>query len=230
MEFHYSDLDTCSADTGLVIVIDVIRAFTSAAFAIGQGAERIIPVSTVEQAIELKRRIPGSLACGEVKGLPPEVFDFGNSPTQILGLDLAGRSIVQRTSAGTQGVARSVSADLLLVASFVVASATARYVQCLTPERVTFVITGGIFDGGEEDLACAQYIEELLREHSPDSAPYIERVHNANDARVFYDPSRPEFPESDMIHCTSVDRFDFALPVTCENGMHVIRPARKSEI
>jgi 2-phosphosulfolactate phosphatase len=48
------------------------------------------------------------MACGEVNGLPPEGFDFGNSPTQVMKLDLRGRALVQRTSAGTQGIVRSV--------------------------------------------------------------------------------------------------------------------------
>lgn len=226
MQFAYADLNTCSDAHGLVIVIDVIRAFTSAAFALGQGAERIMPVGTIEEAVALKRRIPGSLACGEVKGLPPEVFDFGNSPTQILGLNLAGCSIVQRTSAGTQGVVRSVNAESMMVASFVVASATVRHVQRLAPGRVTFVVTGQIFDGGQEDLACAQYLEAVLQDRSPDINSYIDKVRSSQDAQVFYDPSRPEFPESDMIHCTSVDRFDFAMPVTREDGTYVIRPAQ----
>jgi 2-phosphosulfolactate phosphatase len=114
----------------------------------------------------------------------------------------------------------------MLVASFVVVSATVRLVQSLAPGRVTFVVTGQVFDGGQEDLACAQYFEALLQDRSPDINSYIDKVCSSHDAQVFYDPSRPEFPESDMIHCTSVDRFDFAMPVTREDGTYVIRPAR----
>ena len=54
MNFHYTNLETCHEAAGLVIVIDVIRAFTNAAFAFGQGAECILPVSGVEEALELR--------------------------------------------------------------------------------------------------------------------------------------------------------------------------------
>src|SRR5512143_1832542 len=163
MKFDYTDLSTCQTATGLVIVIDVIRAFTSAAFTFDRGAQRIIPVSTVEEALDLKRRTPGALACGEVRGLPPPGFDFGNSPTQVLALDLSGRTVIQRTTAGTQGVVGSILAERMVVASFVVAGATVGYVQSLAPETVTFVLTGRHVGGGDEDAALADYLEASLR-------------------------------------------------------------------
>ena len=224
MKFHYTNLETCHEATGLVIVIDVIRAFTNAAFAFGQGAEKIIPVSGVEEALELKRQFPNSLACGEVGGLPPEGFDFGNSPTQVLAIDLHGKTLVQRTSAGTQGVARSLKAENMLAASFVVANATVRYAQSLAPERVSFVVTGQTSTrDGSEDLACAEYLEALLRDQSPNAEPYLKRTRRSSDAQLHYDPAKPQFPEMDIVHCTSVDRFNFAMPITNENGYFVMR-------
>ena len=210
----------------MVIVIDVIRAFTNAAYAFSRGAKEIYPVSTVEEALQLKARCPDVLACGEVGGIPPERFDFGNSPTQTSTLDLKGRAIVQRTSAGTQGIVRSLYADQIIAASFVVAQATVKYVQSLAPEVVTFVVTGQTYDGGEEDFACAEYLEASLCGYSPDPEPFLERVRKSNDARVFYDPSMPQFPETDIFYCTSLDRFDFAMPVDRENGRFVMRAVK----
>jgi len=48
MRFHYADLETCREADGMVVVIDVIRAFTNAAFAFSRGAKEIHPVGTVE--------------------------------------------------------------------------------------------------------------------------------------------------------------------------------------
>ena len=224
MKIHYTNLETCHEATGLVIVIDVIRAFTNAAFAFGQGAERILPVSGVEEALTLKRQFPHALACGEVGGLPPEGFDFGNSPTQTQLLDLRGRTILQRTSAGTQGVTRSVRAEQMLAASFVVAGATVRYVGRLAPETVSLVITGQTSSaGGDEDLACAEYLEACLRGHSPDAAPYLERVRGSRDAQQHFVPNQTLFPASDIDLCTDLDRFDFAMPITREDGRFVMR-------
>ncbi|HLO15867.1 MAG TPA: 2-phosphosulfolactate phosphatase [Anaerolineales bacterium] len=228
MKFSYTNLETCHNATGVVLVIDVIRAFTNAAFAFSRGAQAIYPVSTVEEALHFKAQVPNSLACGEVGGLPPEGFDFGNSPTETNTLDLDGCMIVQRTGAGTQGIVRSVKAETILAASLVVASATVTYVRSLEPDRVTFVITGQIEDGrGDEDLACAEYLEALLSGGQPDPAPYIERVYQSLDASFHLDPNLPQFPESDLDHCTKIDAFDFAMLVTKENRdpvMRIVRP------
>jgi phosphosulfolactate phosphohydrolase-like enzyme len=61
----------------------------------------------VEEALGIESTIPNAKAMGEVRGLPPEGFDFGNSPTRILEHDLTGITLVQRTGAGTQGAVRS---------------------------------------------------------------------------------------------------------------------------
>lgn len=224
MKFHYTDLETCHEASGVVIVIDVIRAFTNAAFAFSRGAKEIYPVSKVKEALKFKAEIPNSLACGEVGGMPPEGFDFGNSPTQTNTLDLNGRVIVQRTGAGTQGIVRSVNASTIFAASLVVANATVTHIRKLSPEIVTFVITGQMGNGsGDEDLACAEYLEAFLKGQRPDSAPYIERVYKSRDALLQLDPNLPAFPRSDLDHCTNIDAFDFVMSVTKENGQPVMR-------
>ena len=224
MEFRYTDLETCHEASGVVIVIDVIRAFTNAAFAFSRGAKEIYPVSKVKEALKFKAEIPNSLACGEVGGMPPEGFDFGNSPTQTNTLDLNVRVIVQRTGAGTQGIVRSVNASTILAASLVVANATVTHIRKLLPETVTFVITGQMGNGsGDEDLACAEYLEALLKDQQPDSVPYIERVYKSRDALLHLDPNLPAFPISDLDHCTNIDTFDFVMSVTIENGQPVMR-------
>lgn len=224
MKFQYANLETCQTATGLVVVIDVIRAFTNASVAFARGAKEIYPVSTVEEALRFKAETPNSLACGEVGGLPPEGFDFGNSPTQTNLLDLSGKVIVQRTGAGTQGIARSVHATTMLAASFVVATATVNYIQQLAPAAVTFVITGQHDqEHGDEDLACAEYLEGLLQGQEPNPAPYLERVIHSRDAQMHLDPNQPAFPHTDLDHCTHIDAFDFAMRVTQENGRHVMR-------
>jgi len=223
MKFSYTTLDTCHNATGLVVVIDVIRAFTNAAFAFSRGAEKIHPVSGVEDALELKRQLPGALACGEVGGIPPDGFDFGNSPTQTNLLDLRGRTVIQRTGAGTQGVARSVLARQMVAASFVVASATVKYIRSLAPEQVSFVATGVTYDGGGEDIACAEYLEALLHDASPDANHFLKRVRDSHDAQQFLAGDLPHAPASDLDHCTSVDKFSFAMPITRENDLPVMR-------
>jgi 2-phosphosulfolactate phosphatase len=106
MEFRRAYLDTCSEATGIVVVIDVLRAFSTAAYAFATGVEDITLVSTIEKALEWKDKIPQSFTMGEVDGLPIPGFDFRNSPPQFDGINLSGKHLVQRTTSGTQGVVR----------------------------------------------------------------------------------------------------------------------------
>ena len=90
---------------GTAIIIDVFRAFTTAAVAFSRGAERIVLVAEVADALRLRDQGHGDLCMGEVSGMRPEGFDFGNSPYEISQANVAGKTIVQSTRAGTVGVA-----------------------------------------------------------------------------------------------------------------------------
>ena len=223
MNFHYTNLETCHEATGVIVVIDVIRAFTNAAVAFSRGAKEIYPVSGVEEALQLKTQIPNSLVCGELGGIPPKGFDFGNSPTHTNALDLREKIIVQRTGAGTQGIVKSVNADLMLAASLVVASATVTCIQNQQPDTVTFIITGETFSGGDEDFACAEYLEALLKGEKPNPEPFRQRVINSRDGLQHLDPLQTAFPLTDLDYCAHIDAFDFAMLVTKENGRHLMK-------
>jgi 2-phosphosulfolactate phosphatase len=224
MKFNYTTLETCHTATGIVLVIDVLRAFSTAAYTFSQGAKEIRLVSTVEEAIALKAQLPNSKAMGEVHGIPPEGFDFGNSPTRILEQNLNGVTIIQRTSAGTQGAVRSVNADVMFATSFVVARATMDAVLELKPEEITFVITGGADNA--EDLACAHFLEKQFSGQAVDAQEYIQRVVTSKDASYHLEGD-PHFPGSDLDYCTDINAFDFAMPITRENGQLVMRAVKK---
>lgn len=223
LKFRYTDLEDCHTAQGVVIVIDVLRAFSTAAYAFSRGAKEILLVSTVDEALLFKSTISNSKAMGEVGGLRPEGFDFGNSPTYINEAELSGITMIHRTSAGTQGVVRSQGAEVMLASSFVVASATAQYVSKLAVPEVTFVITGRSYNGGDEDIACAEYLEALLKGTQPDLHPFIKRVMDSKDAFPHLDPTQREFPLSDLDFCTQIDKFDFAMPITREDGKFIMR-------
>jgi len=221
LKFNYTDLETCHEATGVVLVIDVLRAFSTAAYAFSRGAKEILLVSTVEEALALRSQVPNSKVMGEVGGLPPDGFDFGNSPAQIREQDLTGLTLIQRTGAGTQGAVRSKKADLLVAASFVVAGPTVSYVSRLEPMEVTFVITGIL--NNDEDLACAEYLEALLKGQRPDTKRFVQRVYDSRDALQHLDPAQPAFPLSDLDYCTRIDEFDFILPISREDGKLIMR-------
>ena len=142
---------------GAVAVIDTFRAFTTAAVALANGASRIIMVATVEEALALRAAETGAICMGEVRVEAPDGFDYGNSPFEIATVDLRGKTIIQRTSAGTQGiVAASARADRLYAASLVTAEATVRALLAGSPGEVTIVAMGdnGIIRTDEDELTA----------------------------------------------------------------------------
>lgn len=214
-DVRYATLDDCDRATGLVVVVDVIRAFTTAAHVFDRGATEIWPVSGIEEAFGLREQHAGVVLMGEQGGVKVDGFDTGNSPSQLDGIDFAGRTVVQRTTAGTQGIVRSVRADRMLATSFVCAAATVRAIRELAPDRVTFIITGADERrDGAEDHACADYLSALLRGDAPDPAPYLRRVPTSTAGRRFTDDGHPDMPPADLDLVMQLDRFDFAMQVT----------------
>lgn len=223
MRIDFATLESCGEATGTVVVIDVLRAFTTAAYAFMAGAREILLVGRVEEALALRIRFPDALLIGEVGGLPIPEFDLGNSPAEVRGQTLDGRLLVQRTSAGTQGVVLGKRADTLLAASFACAGATARWIGRQAPESVTFVITGIYPDrDGDEDRACADYLAALLRGGQPDPLPYLRRVEESDTGHWFTDPARPAFPLEDLRLAIDLDRFDRALLIQRRENLLVM--------
>ena len=225
MLFKKSTLETCSTSTGIVVVIDVLRAFSTAAYAFGQGAESITLVSSIEEAFTLKKQFPNMRLMGETDGLQIEGFDYSNSPTQIARQDLTGCHLIQRTSAGTQGVVSSIHASTLLATSFCCASATARFIKQQPENTITFVITGqGEGGWGDEDDACADYLEKLIKGEKPDALFFLQRVRESLVGKKFLDEHQPDFPSTDMDYCTALDRFDFSMIVRRQGDLSVMKP------
>jgi 2-phosphosulfolactate phosphatase len=221
-------LDGARRATGTVAIIDVFRAFTTAAVAFTNGAARIIMVGDAEEALALRARGVGGICMGEVHGIAPPGFDFGNSPADLLGVDLHGVTILQRTSAGTQGIVAAVGAHRLYAAALVTATATAKAIRAGVaagggPARATLVAMGekGMVRTDEDEL-CAVHLRHLL-EGRPGDPDAIRRVILAAGAGEAGDTLRPYLPSPDIDIALDIDRFDFAIRVTIEDGRPVAR-------
>ncbi|WP_460072330.1 2-phosphosulfolactate phosphatase [Streptomyces sp. YKOK-I1] len=212
-----------SETTEAVVVIDVLRAFTAAAWAFARGAERIVLAESLEEARALKSRHTDWLT---LKDGPPEPgFDTVNSPALIRSLDLTGRTLVQKTTHGTVGALAARDAPLLLCAGFTVAAATADALRAVRPRQVTYMITG---DGGraEEDLACARYIADLAAGHTADPAPYLRRAAASAAAADLADGVRRGHlgvHPQDTALCLRADVHGFAMAAAVEEGRVILR-------
>lgn len=208
------------AATGIAVIIDVFRAFTTAAFCVAAGAREIVLVATPAEALAHRERDPGAFLTGEVDGRPIPGFDAGNSPSIIETLRLDGRRVVQRSSSGTQGVVAAAGASAVLLGSLVIASATARYLARATDEITLVAMGDGGTEPNDEDAAGADYLEALLLGRPVDARALVARLW------VNEHPWPDWFPRRDAELACEVDRFDFALPVRREGGDLVARPVR----
>jgi len=109
-------LDGTRRAAGVVAGIDVLRAFTTAAVALANDANCIV---NVDKALCLRAAGVVQICMGEVKGHAPDAFDFSNSPFELSRAHLRGKSIIQRTSAGTQGIVATIAAECRYAAALV---------------------------------------------------------------------------------------------------------------
>lgn len=208
--------------TGLTVIIDVFRAFSVACYVAGNGAKSIIPVGDIDIAYRLKEENPDYILIGERKGRIQPGFDYGNSPAHIENIDFSGKTVVQTTSAGTQGIANAVKADEIITGSLVNSKAVARYIKARNPKDVSLVCMGnsGKYPA-DEDTFCAKYIKSMLEGTWYDIDTAIGCLKHGSGKR-FFDPANSEWcPERDFYLCTDIDRFDFVLrAVSNEYGLY----------
>src|SRR6266567_4985654 len=155
---HATGVEGARHARGVVVVIDVLRSFTVSAYALAGGARESLLVTTVDEARALSREIPDSVVCAEEDALPVDGISISNSPTQISALDLTGKTLIQRSSAGTPVMAAVGESEAMFAGSLVVARPTAQACLLREPSAVTLVASADY----PEDHACAWYIEALL--------------------------------------------------------------------
>lgn len=209
--------DAAHAATGVAVVIDVFRAFTTAAVAFANGAERIVICGSLEDALRLRAEGVGRFAMGERHSLRPEGFDFGNSPVEIAGIDFSGETLIQTTSNGTRGLIAAAGARRVYAGSFVTANATAAIIAAGGEGRVDLIAMGDSARTDEDEL-CALYLRARLSGLTPDRAT-VAAAAKALTPRLM----RGSISEVDVDACLAVGTQDFAIRVGTEGGLLVAR-------
>jgi 2-phosphosulfolactate phosphatase len=212
---------------GSVVVIDVIRAFTTAAVALSRGAEAIVMVDDLAQATRLRAEGAGRYCMGERSGVKPEGFDFGNSPGEIAAADLAGAVLIQTTTNGTRGIAAAAAAgaERIYAGAFVTAEATVQALLAGPPEAPVALVAMGYRDRirTDEDELCALYLRGRLEGREPDKGALVDALRSllgepGETKRLFAD-----LTAADIETCLTLDRYPFAVRVTEEDGLLVAR-------
>ena len=205
-------IEGAKAARGLTVVIDVFRAMTMACFFVANGAGRVIPVGDLDIAYDLKKRNPDFILAGERHGKILPGFAYGNSPAHIEHIDFTGKTIVQTTSAGTQGIANAAGAQEIITGSFVNAGAVIRYIQKKNPAELSLVCMGHeAISPTEEDTLYAEYVRDVLEGKTPDFSAMVRVIRDTSGKR-FFDPANAESePPRDFELSLDLDRYDFVL-------------------
>jgi len=215
---------------GLVIIIDVFRAFTVTPLFFYLGARKAIFVRDPEEAFLLKTNYDDIVLAGEVNEQLIPGFDLGNSPSELIRKPkefLKGKIVVQRTTAGVTGVISALAqAGIVILGSYVMAKAISRYIlaQNPLPEIVTVVAMGrrGITKS-PEDEGCADYLEHLLKGSHYDNIKTLEHIIFNEAAQKFIRGDKPYLPKEDPLFCLQKDIFDFVLVAAKENGLVTVK-------
>jgi len=225
MEIRIESLiDGARRAKGTVVIIDVFRAFTTAAVALARGASRIIMVAEPDEALQLREKGIGEICVGEVDGKRPEGFDFGNSPYELARAPLKDKVIIQSTRAGTVGVEAATGATAIYAGALVTAKATAQAILDEAPPLVTLVAMGyNAQIRTDEDELCALYLRNLLEGRQQDTQAIRALVSQSGEMARFAQPDPPHCYPQDIDMALEIDKYDFAIRIVRQDNLLVAR-------
>lgn len=202
--------DDVSNLDGLVVVIDVFRAFSTNYFIADKNPEKIIATNSIEVAFLLKEKLgPNVILVGERQGIKIEGFDFGNSPTEIQNNNIENKIIVHTTTAGTKGLLKQNNNVEVICGSFVNAYAIQKYIKDKKIKSINLYCTSNKHDiYGEEDYYFADYLKAKLENKTTNFEEINSNLRNGSGAGF---KEGGFAPETDFHYCMALDTFNFVL-------------------
>lgn len=151
------------------VVFDILRATSTMMTALSQGAQSVLPVAEIAEAVALRRARADLLLAGERHGLRilrdltgGVDFDFGNSPREFLAVPLTGRSLAMTTTNGTRALRACLGARQILIGSFLGMHALSDYLRRQPPRHLILVCSGTGEEASFEDTLAAGALADLL--------------------------------------------------------------------
>jgi 2-phosphosulfolactate phosphatase len=152
----------------VVLVIDVLRASTTVATALANGARAVIPFESSDEVVDRAKQFEREnvLLAGErrMKAIPG--FDLGNSPREYTPEAVEGKTVLLTTTNGTVALSNVQGARDVVVASYVNYSAVAAMIRAAArgAADVAIVCAGRDKQFSLEDAACAgRYARSVTR-------------------------------------------------------------------
>ncbi|MCD4789053.1 MAG: 2-phosphosulfolactate phosphatase [Bacteroidales bacterium] len=108
--------DRLTRENFIVVIVDILRATTSICSAFNNGVKKIIPIASLDEAREYKKK--GFLVASERDGIVSDFADFGNSAFNFMTPEVVGKTIVYSTTNGTHAIEMAKSAEKVVIGAF----------------------------------------------------------------------------------------------------------------
>jgi len=233
------------ADTAgrLVAIVDVLRASTTVATALGNGAKTVIPLEGADEVIFRSKEFTRSqiLLAGEQKMLPITGFDIGNSPQAYTPKVVEGKTILLTTTNGTRVLLGVQGARDIVIASYVNFTAVLAMMKLAARSDTDIAIICAGEEGSFtlEDAACAgRYVraipkraESVVTNDAASASVLIEKKYGDNIEKVFKESSHGQALESagfgeDLAAAALVDSYP-VVPIYQDRQITKLGPERE---
>jgi len=241
--FGVQQLGTADVQGRVVAVIDVLRASTSIAVALANGAKAVVPFDSSEDVVnrakQFERREVKLAGERRMHAIPG--FDLGNSPREFTAEIVEGKTILFTTTNGTQALTAVQGARDVVVASYVNFSAALAMLRAAARggTDVSIICAGRDRQFSLEDSACAgryarfiaQRLANVVMNDAALACTMIDRRYGDNLTRLFNEASHGKaLAEAgyadDLVLCGSVDAYP-VLPVYSDRQITKLGPDRE---
>lgn len=149
----------------ICVVIDVLRATSVMITALHNGAEKIFPFKDIKTIQERCENLKNIIKCGERNALKIDGFDLGNSPLEFTKEKVFRKDIYMSTTNGTKAVENSLSAEKIIICSFLnIKSVSEKLLEYKKDVVIVCAGTNGKFS--LDDTLCAGLIIKEMQKHT----------------------------------------------------------------
>jgi len=225
----------------LVIIVDVLRASTTVATALGNGAKTVIPLEGPDEVISRSKEFARSqtLLAGEQKMHPISGFDLGNSPQAFTPEVVEGKTILITTTNGTRALLGVQGARDIVIASYVNFTAVLAMMKVAASSNTDIAIICAGEEGSFtlEDSACAgRYVRAIPKRatvavnDAAAASVLIEKKYGDNIAKVFKESTHGQALQSagfgdDLAAAAEVDSYP-VVPIWQDRQITKLGPER----
>lgn len=247
--FSPSQVDELFLRDKNVIVIDVLRASTTIATALMNGAREIIPVSTIESAVKISGNLFGDVVLrgGERNGKIIEGFNLGNSPAEYTAEAVKGKSIIFCTTNGSSAIVKARYAKNLIVGGFINMSPILDFMKEMGEDFYILCAGKSSLFCIEDSVCAGMIITQLINDESIDielndpavAAAALYKSMGKNLQRMVRTTDHGKYLieigfKNDIKLCTDIDSVP-VLPVLVGNSIKLrkketLKPAHETDV